>query len=74
MDFRQEQTQAQTQICQGEGPFNVTPCLPALGVPWPETPGPPSHLLLASVVSPFLRPQGDGYSDPRWLSGERSPV
>lgn len=37
MDFRQEQTQAQTQICQGEGQFNVAPCPPALGVPWPET-------------------------------------
>ena len=35
---------------------------------------PPSHLLLASVVSPFLHLQGDGYSDPRWLSGKLSLV
>lgn len=46
MDFKQEQTQAQTQIC----------C-------WPQR-----------SVSPFLLLQGDGYSDPRWLLGELSPV
>lgn len=37
-------------------------------------PGPDPDLLLASVVSPFLRLQGDGYSDPRWLSGKFSLV
>lgn len=43
MDFRQERTQAQTQICWQEGQFNAAPCPPALGVSWPET-FPPSPL------------------------------
>lgn len=43
MDFRQEQTQVQTQLCRQEGQFNAAPCPSALGVSWPET-FPPSPL------------------------------
>lgn len=78
MDFKQEQTQAQTQICREKGQFNAAP---ARASSWGVSglsishcpPFPTCCWLPSGLPSP---PSAGGWlqQDPRWLLGELSPV